>query len=216
MPSCNTAYPSNICLAFVTTDTYEWQCPDQCVDNDGDGYKAYNSQNCTQGNDCNDNDYNINPGKSEICGDGIDNNCNGQVDEGCPASGLSGNSDVNQCMDSAANLNSGNLYHSQTLFHIQNPRLPIDFTVSYNSNDTSATPLGKGWTHIYNLSITENPDTSLSLKKADGDVVYFYLSNGTYYSSAQSGDHSTIIKKPDNTYTQTLKDNTIYTFNSSG
>src|SRR3972149_8866454 len=36
MPSCNTAYPSNICLAFVTTDTYEWQCPDQCVDNDGD------------------------------------------------------------------------------------------------------------------------------------------------------------------------------------
>ncbi|OGP46558.1 MAG: hypothetical protein A2022_06910 [Deltaproteobacteria bacterium GWF2_42_12] len=152
----------------------------------------------------------------ETCGDGIDNDCDGQVDEGCPASGLSGNSPVNQCMGSAANLNSGNLYHSQTLFQIQNPRLPIDFTVSYNSNDTSTAPLGKGWTHNYNLSITENPDTSLSLKKADGDIVYFYLSNGTYYSSAQSGDYSTIIKNPDNTYTQTLKDNTIYTFNASG
>jgi hypothetical protein len=33
--------------------------------------------------DCNDNDASINPNAREICGDKKDNNCNGQVDEGC-------------------------------------------------------------------------------------------------------------------------------------
>jgi alpha-tubulin suppressor-like RCC1 family protein len=60
-------------------------------DLDGDGYTdGTTSVGCSapQGyvlsatsGDCNDNDPNINPGKTEIC-DGKDNNCNGQIDEG--------------------------------------------------------------------------------------------------------------------------------------
>ena len=45
-----------------------------CPDNDGDGFPV--------DVDCNDNNPTVNPGASETC-DGIDNNCNGQVDEGC-------------------------------------------------------------------------------------------------------------------------------------
>ena len=49
---------------------------DENSDSDGDGYTA-----C--GGDCNDNDGSVNPSAVEVCGDGIDNNCNGTVDEGC-------------------------------------------------------------------------------------------------------------------------------------
>ncbi len=46
-----------------------------CTDGDGDGFCA--------ADDCDDSDPNINPGQSEICGDGVDNDCDGAVDEGC-------------------------------------------------------------------------------------------------------------------------------------
>lgn len=61
-------------------------------DADGDGYgntvAAINSCSppagyIATGGDCNDNNPAINPGSTEICGNYIDDNCNGQIDEGC-------------------------------------------------------------------------------------------------------------------------------------
>ena len=50
------------------------------VDGDGDGYTV-------EAGDCNDADPAVYPGAPEAC-DGIDNNCNGGIDEGtaCPPS----------------------------------------------------------------------------------------------------------------------------------
>lgn len=54
-----------------------------CVDNDKDGYVVCNGcvrVNNQQCGECNDNNSSINPGVAEICGDEIDNNCNGVID----------------------------------------------------------------------------------------------------------------------------------------
>ncbi len=48
-----------------------------CTDNDSDGFCA--------NDDCDDNDASINPGATEICGDNVDNDCDGAIDEGCNA-----------------------------------------------------------------------------------------------------------------------------------
>jgi Mg-chelatase subunit ChlD len=49
------------------------------TDNDGDGY--------TSDVDCDDNDPNTYPGAEEACGDGKDNDCDGEADEGCSTGG---------------------------------------------------------------------------------------------------------------------------------
>ena len=47
------------------------------LDDDGDGFPP------ESGGDCNDADPTINPDAAELCGDSVDNNCDGVVNEGC-------------------------------------------------------------------------------------------------------------------------------------
>ncbi len=182
-----------------------------CEDKDGDGYYGYNSVSCSEGNDCNDFEIEIHPGATEACNT-IDDNCNGQKDETCM-----GGSCSNIPTGSSANPGSGNLYHDQTLFNTNT----LGFTLSYNSIDNFGSPLGKGWTHNWNIFLFSNPSSasggstsSIGLKRGDGRIVYFRLSNGIYYPDPQSGETSS-ISFTNGAYILTEKSGTTYNFNAS-
>ena len=57
-------------------------CPArQCVDQDGDGHGS--GHGCPGAQDCADGDFSVHPGATEVCGDGLDNDCDGTPDDGC-------------------------------------------------------------------------------------------------------------------------------------
>ncbi|WP_018614591.1 DUF4082 domain-containing protein [Segetibacter koreensis] len=87
---CNNT--GSISTATVTQSQLQSASQTFYQDNDADGYgnSAVTISACTppagyvaRGGDCNDNIANINPGATEVCGNGIDDNCDGRIDEGC-------------------------------------------------------------------------------------------------------------------------------------
>ncbi len=74
---CDGVTYSNICFLQAASQSlaYEGAC-DGPLDKDGDGWTS-------EEGDCDDTDSSIHPGAQEVCYDGLDNNCDGMVDEGC-------------------------------------------------------------------------------------------------------------------------------------
>ena len=63
-------------------DGSDLECPAECKDNDSDGHVGITDE-CTTGTDCDDADNDIYPGAVEICGNDVDEDCDGD-DVECP------------------------------------------------------------------------------------------------------------------------------------
>ena len=71
--------------------------PIACADLDEDGFDA--GDDCEENAvlDCNDSDASANPDAEEACGDGVDNDCDGQTDEGCIIDGPCTDGAMREC-----------------------------------------------------------------------------------------------------------------------
>ena len=73
----------DICGNGIDEDCSGSDASCNCIDNDNDNYDTFDASTCPTGNDCNDNNASIHPGATEICGNGIDDDCDTEIDEGC-------------------------------------------------------------------------------------------------------------------------------------
>jgi hypothetical protein len=77
VPCLNNAVSGSTSIIW-TDDTID--CGAQCCDNDADGFTGVQ---CAGGDDCGDTNPAVHPGATEICGNGLDDDCVGG-DETCP------------------------------------------------------------------------------------------------------------------------------------
>lgn len=141
---------------------------------------------------------------TEICGNDIDDDANGLVDEGCAPSIVS-----NVCESPMSCGNTGMVAWKTGALHYdlpadENPNVPygvrIGFRRFYTSTSTpgtnpasvNKTPLGPHWQHTYLTYIdtyTSGANTVAVLHTADGRDVLFTYSALTGLWNAQSGFH---------------------------
>ncbi len=93
------------------------------------------------------------------------------------------------------NTSTGNLYLSFTDVAYPGVGLPFRFIRSYNAQDSYSGPLGAGWTHSYNIFLTQDAFGNVTVKESDGHEVIFDLESGIYLA-ATPGDFDSLQQTP--------------------
>jgi len=120
-------------------------CADSQIDADSDGY--------TKDLDCNDNDSNINPGKTEICGDAIDQDCTG-ADLACAPTDNDGDGIIN-ANDLCPNTPAEETANSNGCSDSQIDSDSDTYTLDLDCNDNDAT-INSGATDVCGDSVDQD------------------------------------------------------------
>ena len=92
----------NDCDGYIDqADSNPYNCPADCTDFDEDGFSIEGVAAGCGPEDCDDSDASINPDITEVCTDGFDNDCDGNIDSAdsnCPADSCADyGTDRNRC-----------------------------------------------------------------------------------------------------------------------
>lgn len=111
---------------------------------------------------------------------------------------------------------TGNYYSAQTDLALRGRGLKFAFNRYYNSLDSYNGPLGFGWSHTYNISLTVDPNTNVvTVKEATGGTLIFNRV-ATGYIPGTPGCFDSLLKKTDGSFLLTRKNQTKLAFSASG
>ena len=146
---------------------------------------------------------------------------NGEVSDGNNPDGVSGAPAQNPTCGDPVSLYTGRFLYAQTDLRVDGV-VPITMTRYYDSRSRYDSPLGYGWTHPYDMRVFEYPDDKVVVRTGVGrrdvyDAVDPIGSPGEYVlSDPLSGRAGELVGNGDGTYTLTLPDRRVATFDAEG
>lgn len=108
---------------------------------------------------------------------------------------------------------TGNFTYEKKDIEIHTRGIPLSFSRFYNSLDNRLGPLGRGWQHNYNCSVTVNGDNSATVLYPDGHQITFQYDNGSYIRPLACFE---TLTRTASGFLLTFKDQTVYEFDASG
>jgi hypothetical protein len=170
-PDVNPGAPRDACGDGVDQDCSgaDEDCPSPCIDVDGDSHSPKTDE-CPDGDDCNDEDASVHPGAEDICGDDTDQDCDG-ADAECPPVPCTKDEDCEGGM--WCNPNDGSCNRPQ-VWEWWAPVVYVD-----------TNPNGPGWDHFTMVDYDGN-----RLAADNGDHVDSHEKPGfAYYSFVRTDTH---------------------------
>ncbi|MDI6730226.1 MAG: MopE-related protein, partial [Candidatus Altarchaeum sp.] len=184
-----------------------------CLDSDSDTYFKYNATTCPMGNDCNDNNFSIHPNAVEICGNSVDENCNG-YDLSCLLIYSVNNTNIQNDTVPAGQQGTIN-------FKICNNGTADNINYLLNVSLLNCTGFSFAGTTISSVVLNHSQcvEVSVAINTSNGSAqtcnVNLNASNSTYVISANATGHvKTFIHTFVETWDKTVQYNTSVTLNA--